>query len=1665
MRLLASFLALLAFILTGFSWKCLVYYSVFALASWWLIYLFLCSKYELDFDVVFKVLEWVGYGSPHFLENKSCLSSSENTTDGQTALCRIPEPISKRIDVVVQNVSRDFVGSWYREVAEGDVFIEESKAALQKLSVDIYNRMSNLDSHLLSEQVIMVFHAHLERFNKAVSVLKDKDPNLKLAITSSQLLHQTYESQIPSKHLALKNPTSELNYLRTVVDSLLAALLPENIFSCDMGRFILREILAVQLVDLVDMLSDAEWVNEAIIDLLSPPREQLSDVLTDQKLHDQETSDKANKDGLKSIGNSTGINPSGIYKNIENILPEGEEENVISSFERQVRIFPAEGQETTDLAIIDDRIKIKDTEDSLVRNNQQLDNSDSMFNENVKTFDSGNGNLISPEDSEKDLEGCNRPSLSSSWGYLPSSGDKTFQTQSFEAMKQEAIERERLKNSSKKIVDFVGTCCTRFEASDELDGNLKNKFAQMRKRTASLPEDLDVMTNGIDKQNKMCVSNGSRSFQRSVSFPNNMSSVLERDETLDPVERPLRSSTIHPTPVYGSPYYNISFCSSDGSFKSFSDDDMEVEEGEEMDEGNDSDDDEISEDIAPLPIMKAPPRGAISREIDNEGNNMNGDGDVYQHNIRQRKHGFAKRSEFMQDRYKGNGEITGSTEDTSNGKNSFDSFRDNRYSSKDSDSSDPRSPMETTPPKPRMLESDPSFSDSVILAGRKFISSIKSPVKNFGFSSGSSKSTSISSGADSMEVNVPSSIDSASFDSDLPFHRPVLKTKTDSPSSGRKLSRSQAVVDVSSESETETWYGTPPAASVKEEIVYGMPSSSSGDTTDSDNRTVVKIHPSKLISIPSSETALESDWEPGRSKFTLYRIEYDIRIWPSVYKAVLDEKNQLQSTEEKEENPHNKKTIPYKRVIKRRYREFMELHSRLCSGPTAMYMKGILKPNRKYNLPFGRLDKEVVEGRRCLLQNYLVSLVSKPELRDCDDLKQFLGVIDGVSFIKPSVAQIVQSVHVPKMLSRQVTKVIDSIKTALEIEHQEGTEDTAKACPDTVDSSCHWTIVRHSSIDEQPLVDKEEVCAGDCFSAFLDTLELSTPYLTYHDTDTDNSYDDSSGNDDDDDDDDDLLHLLAPRTAGDTSDSPNEPSTASAVSQDDMLNGVLGSKSPGLCIPSTLTHSVSTGSLNEKDTIDFGKQWFQKDVHEKKPKPEVPERPPPPCPADELTDPTNDQQKSKFSHQLKFSKSNVEKLKLAAQKAKEKKVESMENLSHAKEKIKTLSKEKKIETVEQLSHAKDKVKAFSKETKFDSMEPFSHAKDKVKNFSRDKKAETVEHLSQAKEKVKSLSKDAKLEQLSHAKDKVKAFSKEKKIETMENLDQAKEKVKAFSKEKKIETVEHLSHAKDKVKAFSKEKGEESLENLHQVKDKVKAFQKKIPDSKKLRKKYASRSSPMGENKKDVYIQSIPVDTRKTTTRGHEKNFKYSTVNGGEIDIPSVTSSSDDPSCVTEVAGDMVVEEPQCPLSHAILDLTCEVLKGHDSWASIDRVQDGFLGIFGALFEWFVRSEIDDLFTEDNWGFYLENLIQVVWPDGKLFEPSGEQKSEEEKEKTKIKAIKTLMEFFPGQGLKYNRTSNNVCPDWYLFGQIFALLVILTSNIEPETRCGQVKINLTCHHDQ
>lgn len=840
MQLLCALLVVLALVLAEFSWICLIYYSIFTGLSLWLVHLFLVNKCEFDFEVVFKFFEWIGYGAPHFLEGRT-LSPSENVSQGQQYDCKIPKPVSDSVDKLVDNVLRDFVKSWYQEVADGDVFVLESKTVINRLATEIFHRMNQLDSHYLVEQVIYAFHSHLVRFNGSVAVLKDKDPNLKLAITYSELLHNAYESQVFPKHIALTNSVSELNYLRTLIDTLLAALVPRDVFSCDMGRFILREILAVQAVELVDLLSDPDWVNEALVDLLTPPV---------AKKRQFTASEGLKTDNLYSI-KETSENTTVENKISPNFQLSGEETrndedgnktkdsiDEIKSEVEQVHVF--EGRTNENVDVVDNQLI--DSSNDGIKLPQRIENLTQLESVNTAIVNKPYANsfveIPSPvEPQAKDQE--SKSSLENSWGFFPSAQDNTFHTQSFEAMKAVALERERKLNSSPKVKN-LGSCCTNFEVSVDIDQKPKANSSRLRFRSTSLPDELQIAPDTLEQTHDFPVFH-KKSVTRSVSFPANIYSVIELDEKPDqPVTRPVRATTInHPSNVFGSPYHNLSFCSSEASFKSFSDDDFELEEGKEMDEGSDSDNNEILESIAPLPIMRPPRRKSIARQAEVTEDGWFGASSLPEYNL-----------------HNGKDRIT---------ENGFYGNKNSSQSSKDSDSSDTRSQTEPSSSAPK-LEPDTSFGDTVIMAGRKFISSIRSPVKKFGFSSSSSKSTSMSSGADSMEVNVPSSIDTASFDSDLPFHRPP---QADSPSTSRKLSRSNAVMDVSSESDTETWYGTP--MSIKEEIVYGLPSSTAPGMGN--DRDVVRIHPSQLISIPNSETAFESEWEPGRNKFTLYRIE------------------------------------------------------------------------------------------------------------------------------------------------------------------------------------------------------------------------------------------------------------------------------------------------------------------------------------------------------------------------------------------------------------------------------------------------------------------------------------------------------------------------------------------------------------------------------------------------------------------------------------------------------------------------------------------------------------------------------------------------------------------------------------------------------------------------
>ena len=160
-----------------------------------------------------------------------------------------------------------------------------------------------------------------------------------------------------------------------------------------------------------------------------------------------------------------------------------------------------------------------------------------------------------------------------------------------------------------------------------------------------------------------------------------------------------------------------------------------------------------------------------------------------------------------------------------------------------------------------------SFSDAVLTAGKKFVSNFKPPFKFDSLSSSSNGS------GKSAEASTTSEGESPDHSSRTQQKLTAMKESgrvRAATFGGRKLSRSDAMIEESIDSDGENCCGTPQGELAQEITEDG----NMEETVDGRNlRSVKRMHPSQLISIPSTVIALETTWEPGRNKYTLYTIE------------------------------------------------------------------------------------------------------------------------------------------------------------------------------------------------------------------------------------------------------------------------------------------------------------------------------------------------------------------------------------------------------------------------------------------------------------------------------------------------------------------------------------------------------------------------------------------------------------------------------------------------------------------------------------------------------------------------------------------------------------------------------------------------------------------------
>ncbi|XP_043198878.1 uncharacterized protein LOC122368730 [Amphibalanus amphitrite] len=158
--------------------------------------------------------------------------------------------------------------------------------------------------------------------------------------------------------------------------------------------------------------------------------------------------------------------------------------------------------------------------------------------------------------------------------------------------------------------------------------------------------------------------------------------------------------------------------------------------------------------------------------------------------------------------------------------------------------------------------------------------------------------------------------------------------------------------------------------------------------------------------------------ERGGGEYTLYTVKYD-----GLYLAATDGEDGV--------DPSETSMVLKTNVVRRRFREFLNLHSRLEANPEYKHLlRGIKEPNRWQTLPFNRLDNAAIVSRRTFLERYLCELCARPQISTSAELKEFMAYeTDGsIAFIRKPVMNVPR---IDQMFTKTMSGVLKTIRTAL----------------------------------------------------------------------------------------------------------------------------------------------------------------------------------------------------------------------------------------------------------------------------------------------------------------------------------------------------------------------------------------------------------------------------------------------------------------------------------------------------------------------------------------------------------------------------------------------------------------------------------------------------------
>lgn len=175
--------------------------------------------------------------------------------------------LNHEIHSAVHKAMRDFVSSWYRTLlpdVEGEFERAVCNSMLESV-MELKERARRVDRKALVQRLLELYGCHLQSYMTARQIQSTQKESIGL--------WQLY-SEVEAPHPAVSSPAKELSYSRALVNLILHVLVPYPQMETRTGGYMVTELITCNvLLPLISRVSDPDWLNQTIVDIITRSRE------------------------------------------------------------------------------------------------------------------------------------------------------------------------------------------------------------------------------------------------------------------------------------------------------------------------------------------------------------------------------------------------------------------------------------------------------------------------------------------------------------------------------------------------------------------------------------------------------------------------------------------------------------------------------------------------------------------------------------------------------------------------------------------------------------------------------------------------------------------------------------------------------------------------------------------------------------------------------------------------------------------------------------------------------------------------------------------------------------------------------------------------------------------------------------------------------------------------------------------------------------------------------------------------------------------------------------------------------------------------------------------------------------------------------------------------